>query len=276
MNPNHRPIIQMDACVSDQREVAEESFVLSLEAPQIARDIQPGQFIQIRCAHKDDPLLPRPFSIYRVRGKRFLDILYEVVGSGTKLLAEAKKGESLNIFGPLGNPFTYPDQRANSFLVGGGVGLAPFYDLAEALIDPERGKQKKEDVVVLLGARTNQKIFCEKDFQELGIRFEVATDDGSYGFNGLVTELLKKELSARNGRSASAPAHLYACGPKPMLHAVSQISEKLKLPCEVSIDAHMPCGYGICFGCAVRCNSSYRLACTDGPIFKAEELVWDR
>ena len=290
------PIHQIDAKVVAQMKVAEESFILSLEAPSIARTLQPGQFIQIRCTRKDDPLLPRPFSIYRVRGKKILDILYEVVGRGTELLSEAKKGGRFSIFGPLGNTFSFPKGRAVSFLVGGGAGLAPFFDLSEALVDPRRGKQKKEDVTVLLGARRRGKIFCEKDFKKLGIRFEIATDDGSYGFKGFVTELLTKHLNRKpytvnpvrdlslNGVNRT---RIYACGPKPMLRSVAAISEKFKIPCEVSIDAYMPCGYGICFGCAVRVKQQatsdkqqengalYKLACTDGPVFRSEELSWE-
>ena len=269
------PIYLVDAKVVAQMRVAEESFIVSLEAPPIARVIQPGQFIQIRCTRKDDPLLPRPFSIYRVRSKKILDILYEVVGRGTDLLSETKKGERLSIFGPLGNTFSYPKEGTMSFLVGGGVGLAPFFDLSEALVDPRRGKQKREDVTVLLGSRRRGKIFCEKDFKKLGVRFEITTDDGSYGFKGFVTELLEKFLRTANGERRTA--RIYACGPKPMLRSVAAISEKFKIPCEVSIDAYMPCGYGICFGCAVKTvnGSLYQLACTDGPVFRSEELLWE-
>ena len=279
----------------DQIKVADQSFILSLQAPLIAKTIQPGQFIQIRCLREEaadglslDPLLPRPFSIYRVRG-RILDILYEVIGRGTELLAAAKRGDHLNIFGPLGNTFSYPTQGTVSFLVGGGAGLAPFYDLAEALIDPRRGKQKKENVAILLGARNRKKVFCEKAFKKLGVCFEVATDDGSYGFKGFVTELLEKQLQATHNRRHAT--RIYACGPKPMLRAVARISETYHMPCEVSIDAHMPCGYGICFGCAIKTRTidhrpktkdpqeenhiSYKLACTEGPVFNAQELIWD-
>ena len=269
-----QPIYSFEARVVGQKNVAEDSFILSLEAPSIAKIIQPGQFIQIRCTQKDDPLLPRPFSIYRVREKKILDILYEVIGRGTELMSGVKTGERLPIFGPLGNTFSYPKQRSLSFLVGGGAGLAPFYDLSEALIDPKRGKQKREDVIVLLGARSQKKIFCEKDFKSLGVRFEITTDDGSRGFKGFVTELLAQKLRAPH---SSLPARIYACGPRPMLCAVAQLAEKRQIPCEVSIDAYMPCGYGICFGCAVKSanGSLYKLACTDGPVFRAEELLWE-
>ena len=299
------PIFQLDARVLDQAKVAEGSFILSLEAPQIAERIQPGQFIQIRCVKKEagkefqnDPLLPRPFSIYRVRQKQVLDILYEVVGRGTERMAQAKKGDRLNVFGPLGDTFSYPAKSEISFLIGGGVGLAPFYDLAEALIDPKRGKQERGDVIVLLGARNRRKIFCEKEFKALGVRFEIATDDGSRGFKGFVTGLLEKKLQATSNKQQAT--RIYACGPKPMLRVISQISEKFELPCEISIDAHMPCGYGICFGCAVKVRvqgtgyrvekdkkttlhptpstlypMTYKLACMDGPVFDAKGLVWE-
>lgn len=280
---NGSAIAQVDAGVVGQARVAEESYILSLEAPDIARRIQPGQFVQMRCTQKSDPLLPRPFSIYRVRGKRILDILYEVVGRGTRLMAEAKKGDTFNIFGPLGNTFSYPGRKTLSFLVGGGVGLAPFYDLAEALVDPGRGRQRKEDVTVLLGARNRKRVFCEEDFGELGVRFEAATDDGSYGFKGLVTDLLERHL--RSTKYDVRCTRIYACGPRAMLRAVSRLAETWRFPCEMSVDSHMPCGYGVCFGCAIRANTrnqepvtsnqNYKLACVDGPVFDAKELVWD-
>jgi len=268
-----KPIFQLDAEVIHQVKVAEESYILSLNAPPIARAIQPGQFIQIRCA----PLLPRPFSIYRVREKRILEVLYEVIGRGTQRMAEAKKGDRLNLFGPLGNTFSYPHAKGISILVGGGVGLAPFYDLAEALVDPKRGRRKKEDILVLLGARNRKRVFCEKDFRKLGVRFEIATDDGSYRFKGFVTQLLEKHL--RTTHDARRTTHLYACGPNPMLQRVSGLSKKFRIPCELSIDATMPCGYGICFGCAVKVRTQdhfcYKLACIDGPVFDTKEIVWD-
>jgi len=278
----NKEIFQLKANVVDQVEVAEDSFVLSLHAPQIASVIQPGQFIQIRPIEKSDPLLPRPFSIYRVRNGEMLDILYEVVGRGTALMSGAKKGTAFSIFGPLGNQFTYPTGKTLSFLIGGGVGLAPFYDLSEALLDPHRGKQKKENITVLLGARHRKKIFCEADFKHLGVSFEVATDDGSYGFRGLITELLEKKLTSSKGASCQ----LYACGPKPMLKAIAHLATEFQVPCEMSVDAHMPCGYGICFGCAIQTKTKkesspsmnghcYKLVCTDGPVFSAEELLWE-
>jgi len=287
-----KPIFELDAKVVGQRKVAEECSILSLFAPPVAKVIQPGQFVQIRCALKDDPLLPRPFSIYRVREKKVLDILYEVVGRGTALMAQAKKGSRLTLFGPLGNTFSYPQKRNRSILVGGGAGLAPFYDLAEALIDPKRGKQKKEDVIVLLGARNRRKIFCEEEFKKLGVHFKIATDDGSRGFKGFVTGLLEEHLLSATDNIQNTK--VYACGPTPMLRALSRLAEKYFLPCEVSLDAPMPCGYGICFGCAVKVQTKdqrpktedpekeiknhpifYKLACIDGPIFNIRELVWE-
>ncbi|MFH1857912.1 MAG: dihydroorotate dehydrogenase electron transfer subunit [Candidatus Omnitrophota bacterium] len=321
------PIVQLEARVIRQVKVAQETFLLSLEAPPITRRIQPGQFVQVRCRAQEDargqfydPFLPRPFSVHRLRGRRILEILYEVVGCGTRWMSELRQGDSLHLFGPLGNTFSYPAAGSLSFLVGGGGGIAPFYDLAEALIDPGRGKQRKQDVIVLFGARTRKKVLCEKEFKTLGVRFEAATEDGSYGFKGFVTELLEKRLRATSDKQQAT--RIYACGPNPMLRAVYGIAKAFHIPCEVSLHTHMPCGYGVCFGCAVKtkiqdnqtnnaalsrgvtrprapkfassdsdaefgkrsrqdpeaergAQTAYKLVCTDGPVFRAEELIWD-
>ena len=255
--------------VLENRLLAPAHFKLILQAPQIAPKVEAGQFIQIRCTNGDDPLLPRPMSVYRVEGER-MEILYEVVGRGTALMGQAEKGSTLEIYGPLGRPFWKVPEAERIFLVGGGIGLAPFYALAETFL------KEKSEVTVLFGARTKSRVVCEDEFKTLGVKFEISTDDGSYGFHGRVTELLEKKLSELRSRSAA----LYACGPNVMMRETCRIALSHNLPCQVSLDEPMACGFGICFGCAVKIKQqegdgvTYKLACKDGPVFEAKEVLW--
>ena len=266
--------------VLENRLLAPAHFKLILQAPQIAPRIAPGQFVQIRCTTGDDPLLPRPMSIYRVDGDR-LEILYEVIGKGTALMAKAGKGKILEIYGPLGRPFWKVPGARQIFLIGGGIGLAPFYALAEMFLN-KATKDRAPEITVLFGARAKGRVICEEEFRKLGVRFEVSTDDGSCGFHGRVTELLEKKLKG----SPSTPAALYACGPNVMMRETCRIALSHNLPCQVSLDEPMACGFGICFGCAVKIKRqatsdkqqngevTYKLACKDGPVFEAREVLW--
>jgi len=201
-----------------------------------------------------------------------LEILYEVVGKGTAFMAQAKTGQALQIYGPLGRPFWKIPQAKRVYLIGGGIGLAPFYALAEGFL-----KDGRPEVLVLFGARTKNRVVCEDEFKKLGVPFEVATDDGSRGFHGRVTQLLEKKLAVLpRGDQATA---LYACGPNVMMQEVSRIAHTHQCPCQVSLDEPMACGFGICFGCAVKIRTqgngfTYKLACKDGPVFEAREVLW--
>ena len=269
--------------VIENRLLAPGHFKLILQAPHIAPHVEAGQFIQIRCTMEDDPLLPRPMSVYRVDGDK-IEILYEVIGRGTALMAQAKKGTALEIYGPLGRPFWKVPEAKVLFLIGGGIGLAPFYALAETFLKETRDKQQATRITVLFGARTKARVICEEEFKKLGVGFEVSTDDGSYGFHGRVTQLLEKKLLDLSPPSSLA---LYACGPNIMMQETCRIALSHSLPCQVSLDEPMACGFGICFGCAVKIKRqetsnkqqdgefTYKLACKDGPVFEAKEVLWE-
>ena len=267
--------------VIENRLLIPHHFKMALKAPLIAPRLKAGQFIQIRCSKEYDPLLPRPMSVYRVEGEK-MEILYEVIGKGTDFMAHTEKGEALEIYGPLGRPFWDIPEAKNLFLIGGGIGLAPFYALAEVFL--KEARKEKPEITVLFGARAKGRIVCEDEFKKLGVGFEVATDDGSYGFHGRVTQLLEKKLAAL---PRNAPAALYACGPNVMMKETCRIALLHNLPCQVSLDEPMACGFGICFGCAVKIKRqttsdlqqnggfAYKLACKDGPVFEAKEVLWD-
>ena len=237
--------------VLENKKVAPGHFVLRMRSPRISKAAEPGQFVQVLCEDTTEPLLPRPFSFLTATKKDF-SFLYHVVGKGTAALAQKKKGDSLWVLGPLGHGFTLSDHRPqttdrrqkgrstvcslqSAVLVGGGVGIPPLYHLAQAI-----SRQPSAEIHVFLGARDKSLLLCEKDFKALGVSLKVATDDGSKGKKGFVTELLQGYLSsvfpARPAGGRSLSSVVYACGPTPMLKAVSAISEKYGTACEGSVE----------------------------------------
>ena len=217
-------------------------------------------------------LLRRPFSIHRA-GKGKLEVLYAVVGEGTRLLSQKKPGKHLDVIGPLGNGFDYERRTTNDerlILVAGGMGVAPLIFLAEKL--GQRSKVKGQGKpLVLLGAGTKKQVLCEKEFKQLGCEVMVATDDGSVGFKGKVTDLLKDFL--RPTSHVPRPT-VYACGPRPMLRALSRISLKNNIPAQISLEEHMSCGIGACMGCVVDTLQGFKRVCKEGPVFDAGQILW--
>lgn len=260
------------AAVVGQKKVAPGHFILTLRVPEIARRAEPGQFVQILCSDSMDPLLPRPFSFLSTN-RRDLALLYHVVGKGTQALSQLKKGETLSVLGPLGRGFSQKAALGKTvFLVGGGVGIPPLFHLAQTL-------KNKKNVRVFLGARNKSFLLCEKDFKKLGVLVENATDDGSKGHKGYVTEILEKALKTAD----ASKTQMYTCGPTPMLKAVSRLSKKYGIPCEVSVEVPMACGFGACLGCAIEVTdprekpskTRYAIACQEGPVFPADLIVWN-
>ncbi len=234
---------------------------------------KPGQFVMVRVGIEARPLLRRPFSLLglihergRVAG---IEILYKVVGEGTKRLSRYRQGETLSLLGPLGNAFLVPDTCRRLVLVAGGVGVPPIRFLAKTLLDK---KTKPDRCLVLIGGRTKDDLVCITEFDLPGLLLDVSTDDGSMGHSGVVTRSLEGALE-------SGPVDLIcACGPTGMLKAVCAISKARGIPCQVSIEAMMACGMGACLGCAVSVtddDTRYRHVCTDGPVFEASRLCWD-
>ena len=200
---------------------------------------------------RPDPLLPRPMAVFRSKGER-LEFRFDVVGRGTRILAELRAGEPIGVVGPLGNGF--PEPLGRPVLVGGGTGIASLYELAGAA----RAR-------VLLGGRTREAILGLADFEALGAPLEVTTEDGSLGHAGRVTDLLKPEPGDE----------LFACGPTSMMRRAAEIAEAAGVRCWVSLESQMACGFGVCLGCAVPAGDRYRYVCTDGPVFDAARLDWD-
>ncbi|MCX5693638.1 MAG: dihydroorotate dehydrogenase electron transfer subunit [Candidatus Omnitrophica bacterium] len=256
-------IRQIEAKIISNQKLNGNYGHLEFESGIIAKQAQPGQFVNIRVVDTLDPLLRRPISIHGVSGSK-VKIIYEIIGKGTQILSARKPGEFLDILGPLGNGFDYlrlakTAQRKN-ILIAGGMGVAPLVFLAEKL--------KLSKPMILIGARTKKQLLCLQEFKALGCVVKVATDDGSSGFKGRVTDLLNVVLSQ------TKVAHLFSCGPGPMLKAVSQVAQENKIIAQLSLEAHMACGVGACLGCEVLTKNGYKSVCKDGPVFFSEELTW--
>ena len=243
--------------------VAPGHYVLRLEAPKIAKASKPGQFVQLTCGDSCDPLLPRPFSFLDT-DPQTISILYHVVGQGTKLLSQLKKGDMIWVLGPLGKGFTLK-HAGQRLLVGGGVGIPPLYHLAKVL------KGKKTEV--FLGARNKNLLLCEGGFKKIKTGLHLSTDDGSKGSKGFVTQSLEKYIQNVPTQSHSSLL-IQTCGPTPMLKAVSQLAAKYRIACEVSVEVPMACGFGACLGCAIKLKDRYAIACVEGPVFKGETIQW--
>ncbi|MDD3814495.1 MAG: dihydroorotate dehydrogenase electron transfer subunit [Desulfocapsaceae bacterium] len=249
-----------------QSEVIAAGIVrLTLSAPDIAAAAVPGQFVMVQTAPGLDPLLRRPFSIHQVSSDGFLQILFKVVGRGTERLAQCRAGEHLSLLGPLGNGFAL-GESAHACLVGGGMGIAPMLFLASHFL---RQSQVAVPPRVILGARNSEELVpLMGDFLDLGFEVLAATDDGSFGYHGLVTDVLKT-------LNLTSQSTVYSCGPRPMMAAIHHLCQNQHVPCQVSVETVMACGMGACLGCAVPLRAGgYAHACSDGPVFDAGELLW--
>ncbi len=270
--------------------LARDTLRIRLAAPVLASLIRPGQFLMIRLPGATDPLLGRPFALYdtAVDGQgqpTAVDVVYLIVGKLTALLARRQTGEQVEIWGPLGNGFPELTGRRHVALAAGGIGQTPFLAHVRDLLGL-RGYgglpacTKVERVSVFYGTRSADLLAGVEDFRRAGAMVQLATDDGSEGFHGRVTELLEQHLQAPRLTNADTPAidHLVGCGPEPMLAALSRLAQRRDLRCHLSLETPMACGVGICFSCVTPVKTEtgwdYRRVCIDGPVFDARELVW--
>jgi dihydroorotate dehydrogenase electron transfer subunit len=233
----------------------------------------PGQFVMLSPgargdAERFDPLLPRPMAVYRATAsgadRSALEILYKATGRGTRLLAGARAGERVRVVGPLGASFSLPEPGERALLVGGGTGIASLYELAARA-------RERVPVVVLLGARSAADLMGRADFESLGVELRVASEDGSAGRRGLVTELLEAAL----GEPGAGRDLVYACGPTAMMRRAAELAAARGRRCIVSLENRMACGFGVCLGCAVpRAQGGFALVCRDGPVLDAASVSW--
>ena len=255
--------------VRSLRALAEDFRLLELDWPPGLPDPLPGQFVMVRTREGTDPLWRRPLGVhdFRRRGAAaVLSLLFQVVGPTTRDLAGCAKGSTVDVLGPQGRGF--PLEAGEHWLVAGGRGLAPLFYLARL------ARRRRTPCRVLIGGREAAHVLRAGDFERLGCEVETATDDGSLGHRGLVTDLLQRGL-ARASVGRRAGILVSACGPHRMLATVARIAAAHAVAARVSVDPLMACGRGLCLGCTVRAGDGYRLACQHGPVFDAAELSWD-
>ncbi len=243
-------------------------FKICFYVPEICRNARAGQFVHVLIEENSANILRRPFSIHDVSEDGILTVVYKVVGCGTRRLSRLKPGFVCDIMGPLGNPYSVPEDDEVPVLVDGGYGVAATYLLAKNAVT--KG-------VLLLGARSEADVILAERYHEAGFDVRISTNDGSVGHKGFVTELLPEVMTQLKGRKF----RIYACGPKPMLFALARIMQQQNIPGEVSLDHVMCCGVGACFACVVKVKSGnpdgweYARACKDGPVFDAAKVYTD-
>ncbi len=293
-----------EAPVAESRQAAPGYHELALAAPAVALQARPGQFLHVLCGRPPggdglDRYLRRPLSVFRVdRQAGTVAVLFRVRGEGTRWLAARRPGDLVSVLGPLGRGFPLPAGAGRVLLVGGGVGIPPLLFQAGEL------RRAGVPVEAFLGARSAAHLLAEDDFRRLGVPVAVATDDGSRGHRGLVTELVERALAGRPG------ATVCACGPLPMLRAVQRLAVRRNVPAYLSVEQTMACGVGACLGCPVRVVAeevypsgpepwrepprggdleaayrrleravrgeaavAYRRVCLEGPVFAAWEVL---
>jgi dihydroorotate dehydrogenase electron transfer subunit len=254
------------------KDLGRDNFLLELQAPEIACSCTPGQFVMAwveEGLNLPFPLLRKALAVYSLpnseRGK--ITLLIKVVGDGTAKLAGAEPGNTIGLIGPLGNGFETnlsPGKRA--LIVAGGTGIASVFLLSENLI------KNNHPVHLVYGARQAEDLVGLKDFELLSIPSTITTDDGSRGIQGQVTQGLEHYLQ----QNIAEKSVIYTCGPTPMMRAVSRVAENWGIPCQISVEVKMACGFGVCLGCTVKTRSAYRLACTHGPVFDAADFIWEK
>lgn len=282
MTATHHPVprnpLDENALVHSTEEVAEAVFLTRLTSPSIAKHIEPGQFVQIHLRDEAIPLLRIPLSVAAVdRAGCLIDVLYEAVGPKTNLLSRLSAAASVRCLGPIGNSFPAPGRHQRVVLIGGGVGLPPLLFFGHSLISCGH----EAGVDLLVGARTAAKHLDSERLHRAVSSVAIATDDGSAGHAGLVTELLEQKLSVAGVEDVV----VYTCGPHPMMRAVASICADSKVPCFASLEEYMACGYGVCVGCVVETKLAadrhrseyerYSRICVDGPVYDAAQIIWD-
>ncbi len=241
-----------------------------LTAPNISQSARSGNFINVEVPHCEEIMWRRPFSIHNSQPDAgTFDILFAAIGRGTHALLKNKPGDSLNIIGPLGNSFDYPDDLQEAIIVAGGIGIAPFLLMMQEL--PTKDIKKS----IFYGAGTREQLCCLDDFEKTNAEIHISTDDGSAGYKGFITDILNDYLASLTSTTGK---QLYVCGPTPMMVKVQQLAKQYNISAQVTVENVMACGFGACMGCPVPManpphdGKKYLLACKDGPVFNMNEI----
>ncbi len=254
------------ATVIEHHRAGRGYYRILLKTPGLAARATPGQFVMLRVSENRDPILARPFGIASVKAKQSIELFYRVVGRGTSLLTAAERGTVLQAVGPIGKGFPMPETGTTPLFVAGGSGFPPLLYVAAS----QRGKG-----MMFLGARDKgclPPLEAMRKCRDLSKRVFVATDDGSSGKQGFVTDLLASFL---NSQKSSSSFVIFACGPRAMMAAVAKLAADRNIPCYVSMEERMACGLGVCMGCSVAVKAGgYKRVCREGPVFNAQEIDW--
>ncbi|MGH2820537.1 MAG: dihydroorotate dehydrogenase electron transfer subunit [Actinomycetota bacterium] len=262
--------------VLSHRKYGESYHSLTIVAPEIGERVAPGQFVNIKCSEDSSHILRRPFSVHRVHKRggwaSTIEIVFDIRGPGTTYLASLRPHSQVNLIGPLGTGFSVPPRRAHCLLIGGGIGAAPLFFLADDL------RNESHRVDFILGARSAAFLLNAIDVRRIASVYRITTDDGSSGEKGNVTDVLAETMQRCETEV------VYACGPHPMLAAVSQVCSEHDIPVQVAVEELMACGFGVCMSCVmpverkVRKDESetvYVRSCTEGPVFNGASVVWN-
>lgn len=268
--------VDVSAEVIANTPLSKDYNVLALAAPTIAAAVAPGQFVMVKVARGHDPLLRRPFSVFEVlrdaRGMPSgISLLNKRIGVSTDLIYGAPPGARVACLGPLGRPFVVVDPPTEAWMVAGGVGLAPFAALAEAL------GARRVRTTLFYGARRAEELFYLDLFKTLGVSLELTTEDGSIGERGRIVAPLERRLA---GFNPAAPVMIYACGPEGMLAATAAVAMTYHRPCEVSVERIMGCGMGGCYSCVVPMRGNqggyhHVRSCLAGPVLPGDQILWE-
>ncbi len=250
---------QVVAPVISNSEVMPETHLIWLDSPEIASEAKPGQFAMVHCG--EDTLLRRPLSIHQLDDNKFA-LLFTVVGKGTHWLSQRQAGSNIDLLGPLGNGFSINPASKNLLLVAGGIGITPLYFLAQDALG-------RECSVTLLYGTTDIHRYPD-NLLPSGVNLVAATEDGTAGQKGMITDLIPKYVDWAD--------QIFACGPMPMYCDMALKKQELKLegkPAQVSLEVRMGCGRGLCYGCTLKTKSGLKRVCQDGPVFDLQDILWD-
>jgi dihydroorotate dehydrogenase electron transfer subunit len=268
----------MNAEILLNRKVSDQYYEMELSCPELTDEAKPGQFLMLKVKPGYEPYLRRPFSFYGIgslKDQRSFKILYKVVGSGTRLLAEMKHGERVDIIAPLGNGFSFSSDNHEAVMVAGGIGLPPLLYLAEYM---RKNRKEGSKTIFLYGGQSKSDIIDIERIRDASSEVKLCTEDGSVGSKMLVTELLELHLQKGGDRGS---IQIFSCGPKAMLKVVSSIAKKYDIPCQVSLESYMACGFGVCLGCVVKViqeegmDVTYERVCKEGPVFESRRIIWE-
>jgi len=249
---------QVLASIISNTEVMPGVYLIWLESPLIAHTAQPGQFITVCCG--EDCLLRRPLSIHQLNGNQ-LALLFNIVGKGTRWLSQRQPGDTLDLLGPLGNGFSINPSSHNLLLLAGGIGIAPLCLLSQKAI------KQGHSVTLLLGAATAAQLYPQHLLPN-GTKLITATEDGTAGKKGMLTDFLPDFVDGAD--------QVFACGPPPMYRTMAAQKQQFQgKPVQISLEVRMGCGLGVCYGCTIKTKNGLRQVCQDGPVFELDDILWE-